>query len=171
MQDLAESRRGSIIEHPLESEADSDEEKDEVILQPKFLKMGVVLIDEPETENKTETKSAERRESNSDDHKEIGLLQEQLTAINVQFKEMQIQNMEKDNQLLSLEKSLQEKINEISRINSKNEILAKCREELLEQSKEVNGLEQRVLELEEEIRVLTAPKVKPVNPSLYITFD
>merc|ERR1719285_1226548 len=132
MQDLAESRRGSIIEHPLESEADSDEEKDEVILQPKFLKMGVVLIDEPETENKTETKSAERRESNSDDHQEIGLLQEQLTAINVQFKELQIQNMEKDQIIISLEKNIQEKINEISRMSVENEVLSKCREEMLE---------------------------------------
>jgi len=149
------------------AEDDSDVDENAMAL-PSFMRTRTVIMEE---EDPPSIKNDAIEDSNEDDSKEIELLQEQLTAINVQFKELQIQNIEKDNQLLSLEKTLQEKINEISRINSKNAVLAKCREELLEQSKEVNGLEQRILELEEEIRVLTAPKVKPVNTSLYITFD
>jgi len=149
------------------AEDDSDVDEDTMAM-PSFMRSRTVIM---EKEDSLSNKNDAIEDGNEDDSKEIELLQEQLTAINVQFKELQIQNIEKDNQLLSLEKNLQEKINEISRINSKNAVLVKCREDLLEQSKEVFGLEQRILELEEEIRVLKAPKVKPVNTSLYITFD
>jgi len=145
-----------------------DEDSDDEISQPKFMRNRSVLV-EGEQEIFVDENAA-RMANNDDDSKEIEMLQEQLTAINVQFKELQIQNMEKDNQLLSLEKSLQDKVNEISRINIKNEVLAKCREDLLEQSKEVSTLEQRILELEEEIQILKAPKKKPVNRTLFVNF-
>jgi len=177
VQDLAESRRGSIIEHQLESEVDSDEEKDEVILQPKFLKMGTVLIVEPESDKKSEQKSALTRESHIDDHEEIGLLQEQLTAINVQFKELQIQNIEKDHIIISLEKNLQEKINAISRMSDENQVLSKCREELLAQSKELVRLEHDKLELEAKLLAFNnsagsrSKRVRARHTSMYISLD
>jgi len=162
--DLGEPLR---ITHDELAEDDSDTEEDGLAL-PTFIRTRTVIMEEEET---SAAENVEDTGGNEDDAKEIELLQEQLTAINVQFKELQIQNMEKDNQLLSLEKSLQDKINEISRLNTKNAVYVKSREELLEQSKEVNALEQRILELEEEIRIMKAPKVKPVNTSVFVTFD
>jgi len=165
-----------MITHKEEKEVDSDSEDETAKLNltgdlniqpPKFMRSGTIIIEKEPIYNDD---NMEKESTNEDDSKEIEMLQEQLTAINVQFKELQIQNMEKDNQLLSLEKSLQDKINEISRISTKNEVLSKCREELLEQSKEVNTLEQRILELEEEIRVMKAPKSKPVNRTIFVNF-
>merc|ERR1711920_556510 len=90
----------------------------------------IVEESEDEEESMEKQRIEEKRKREQEDAREIEMLQEKLTAINVRFKELQIESMKKDNQILGLEKTLQERSTEVSTLNAETNSLIMYPEEL-----------------------------------------
>jgi len=101
-------------------------------------------------ESEDEEDLAEKRKREQEDAREIEMLQEKLTAINVRFKELQIESMKKDNQILGLEKTLQERSTEVSTLNAETNSLIKYPEELANERAKSAKLQEQARRLEEE---------------------
>jgi len=92
----------------------------------------------------------EKRKREQEDAREIEMLQEKLTAINVRFKELQIESMKKDNQILGLEKTLQERSTEVSTLNAETKSLSMYPEELANERVKSAKLQEQATRLEKE---------------------
>lgn len=115
----------------------------------------IIWSDAEDEEDKSEIKEKaliKKRKREQEDAKEIEMLQEKLTAINVRFKELQIESMKKDNQILGLEKNLQERSSEVSNLNTETNLLSVYPEELANERIKSAELQGRVRRLENEAR-------------------
>lgn len=115
------------------------------------------IIDWSETEDEEDKseikeKAIKKRKREQEDAKEIEMLQEKLTGINVRFKELQIESMKKDNQILGLEKNLQERSSEVSNLNTESNLLSIYPEELAKERIKSAELQDQVRRLENEAR-------------------
>jgi len=106
--------------------------------------------DEAEIPTILEKPTRKDRKREQEDAREIEMLQEKLTAINVRFKELQIESMKKDNQILGLEKTLQERSNEVSTLNTETSTLSIYPEELANERAKSAELQEQVRRLEKE---------------------